>query len=584
MEGQDQPQPIQQRNLPVWLGASVIAALIVGGGAYYFVYLQNLPQHLTAEEQGAVWQPDTEVPADSNQDERDDYGYLVGETRPKFGEFLGKSRDDESIQYDLAVAWNPRPVEVSFSDQPLAFGSYYSRIYEVGIIQNGVYAGQKVYLMYEDGMGEYASLYTFSASMAANVAEWIPEARNLPAVITDNATGLRLVKDKYTLGASLVDLEKIAAREGTVVEKFVPTTDASIPGGVLYKYKDCFFVRLSSDLLVEYTVDIPFVVNKDEGGYATPSISFTKSDGTRASGEYSIYDYGIGWGCGSLCSPLKVVNRDDSDFVPAGTADTGQTLFMLKNNQDGLLKELYNQPNTRAFVDTSGGNYEPLETNKYTYEQFLSMNPLLFWKDPLGRWAKFVHSEFLILAEKCKPVIYLYPEKKTKLHVEVAPNVGFTKTIPEYGDGWDVTAYPDGAIIDDATEEKYDYLYWTGWVESYPLIERGWVVAQKDLPAFFDVYLAKYGLVGREIEDFKEYWEEDLDDAPYYAVSFVDQAIIDKLSPLSLDVKPDVVIRVLMTAMPLEKPVELKAPYVPPTPVRHGFTVAEWGGTIWRTK
>ncbi len=73
-------------------------------------------------------------------------------------------------------------------------------------------------------------------------------------------------------------------------------------------------------------------------------------------------------------------------------------------------------------------------------------------------------------------------------------------------------------------------------------------------------------------------------EAPYYAVSFVDQAVIDKLSPLSLDVTPDVVIRVLMTAMPLEKPISLREPVMPETPVRHGFTVSEWGGTILRTE
>jgi hypothetical protein len=36
--------------------------------------------------------------------------------------------------------------------------------------------------------------------------------------------------------------------------------------------------------------------------------------------------------------------------------------------------------------------------------------------------------------------------------------------------------------------------------------------------------------------------------------------------------------------MPLERPIKLHAPRIPETPVRHGFTVAEWGGTILRTE
>ena len=107
-------------------------------------------------------------------------------------------------------------------------------------------------------------------------------------------------------------------------------------------------------------------------------------------------------------------------------------------------------------------------------------------------------------------------------------------------------------------------------------------MTQSDIPAFFDYILPLYGLQGSEITDFTEYWEEDLDEAPYYAISFVDQAIIDELSPLTLDKEPDVVMRVLMTAKPLERPIKLPQPQLPELPEREGFTVIEWGGTILR--
>ncbi len=575
----------------------ILASITVGTamvGATY-VYTESLkvkePNDLTEAEEDAIWRPDQDF---GNSDifydpSATDDGFNGG--FDGYADFIDDGSSTFSVQlentkiaqYDLEVDWLPRPVKTTFREIPYTTGSWFTRIYRVGTVKNGVLASTPVYLIYEEGMGEYADLYAVNPDSVVRVREWTKDVSGQPTVIEDTVSTLKLTKDQYSLGAALIDLEEMAANSGSPIKRLAINGNSAIPDGELYQYQQCFFARTPSDLLVEYTVDVPFIQDTIEGGYGTPTISFTRIDGTKMSGEYEIYDR-VNYGCGSLCSPLKVVDRPDSDFVKTGTTDDGYDLFVLKNSNDPMLTELYNQPNTRAFVDTSEGRYEPREKNKYSYEQFLSMAPILFWKDQLGRWVHFVHSEFLILAEKCKPVIYLYPEKETDLHVEVKPNVGFTKTIPEYKDGWNVTAYPDGTIIDKETNEKYDYLYWTGWVDGYPLIEQGWVVAGKDLPTFFDVYLPKYGLVGREIEDFKEYWEDDMDDAPYYAISFVDQAVIDKLSPLSLDVNPDTVIRVLMTAMPLERPMKLSAPRVPETPIRHGFTVAEWGGTILRAE
>lgn len=553
--------------------ASVVLGAMLVGAAYFYAELRKgkAPSDLTQAEEDAIWSPEQELSsgAVATNDDADTFSQQLERTK--------------IAQYDLKIDWLPRPVETTFSEIPYTTGGWLTRIYKVGTITNGELSNTPVYLINESGMGDYADLYAINSQAIVKVREWTKDVSEQPTVLEDIVSKLKLIRSKYSLGAALVDLEEMSAYSGAPITRLAINSNSAIPDGELYQYQQCFFARTPSDLLVEYTVDVPFIKNDAEGSYNTPTISFTRIDGREMSAEYEIHDR-VNYGCGSLCSPLKVVDRSDDDFVKTGTTHGGYDLFALKNSYDTLLTELYGQRNTRAFIDTSKGRYEPLEKNKYSYEQFLDMAPILFWKDQLGRWVSFVHSEFLILAEKCKPVIYLYPEKETDLHVEVKPNVGFTKTIPEYKNGWNVTAYPDGTIIDRESKEKYDYLYWTGWVEGYPLIEQGWVVAQKDLPAFFDAYLPKYGLVGKEIADFKEYWKDDMDEAPYYAISFVDQSVIDKLSPLSLDVAPDTVIRVLMTAMPLERPIKLSAPRIPETPVRHGFTVAEWGGVILRTK
>lgn len=576
--------PSKTLRISIVFGSIVVGAAIVGVAYLYTESLKTkAPTDLTQAEEDSIWRPEQDFNNDalhiaSSTNSTPSNDESLNTITPEFEQQLKKTN---IAQYELAVDWLPQPLEIALSEIP--YKTLFDRVHKVGTITNGILSNTPIYLMYTDGMIEYVELYAVNEQHVVNLQKWIGDGSDQPNIIEDAISKLKLIKGNHDYRQSFTLLKEASARSGKPIERLAINSSVAIPDGELYQYQQCFFARMPSDLLVEYVVDVPFIDNETERSYGTHIISFTRTDGTYISNEYQIYDQ-INFGCGSLCSPLKVAARHDSDFVKTGTTADGHDLFVLKNTYDGMLVDLYNQPNTRAFIDTTEGAYEPLEKNKYSYEEFLSMAPILFWKDQLGRWVYFVHSEFLILAEKCKPVIYLYPEKETDVHVEVKPNLGFTKTIPEYKNGWNVTAYPDSTIIDKESQEKFDYLYWTGWVEGYPLIEQGWVVEQKNLPAFFDAFLPKYGLVGKEIEDFKEYWEDDMDDAPYYAVSFVDQTVIDKLSPLALDVAPDTVIRVLMTAMPLDRPIKLQAPRIPETPIRHGFTVAEWGGTILRNK
>lgn len=556
---------------------SILIGVTLVGATYFYTQSLNVkePNDLTQTEEDSIWRPDQDLDDAIPLDYIDDGPNT----------FLQQLENSTIAQYDLLVDWLPRPVETTFDEIPYSVGEWsFSRIYKVGTVKNGTLADTPVYLIYEFGPSEHADLYAVNEQAVIKVRKWIKDITNLPPMLGNGLFKLKSTLDEqFSLGVAFVDIEEMSSDSGIPISKVDIDNGSEASNVDLYRYRQCFFVRTPSDLVAEYTVDIPFIEDSAEGGYGTPVITFTRTDGETMSAEYEIYDR-VDYGCGSLCSPLKVVERPDTDFAKLGTTENGHDLFALKNTNDQMLIDLYNEPNTRAFVDTTEGLYEPLKNNKYSYDQFLNMAPIVFWKDQLGRWVKFIHSEFLVLAEKCKPVIYLYPEKETDLHVEVKPNVGFTKTIPEYKDGWKVTAFPDGTIIDKETQQRFDYLYWTGWVEGYPLIEQGWVVAQKDLSVFFDTYLPKYGLVGKEIDDFKDYWVNDMNEAPYYAVTFVDQAVIDELSPLAVDVAPDTVIRVLMTATPLERPIKLNPPRVPETPVRHGFTVAEWGGTILRTE
>lgn len=66
----------------------------------------------------------------------------------------------------------------------------------------------------------------------------------------------------------------------------------------------------------------------------------------------------------------------------------------------------------------------------------------------------------LTLAEK--PVIYLYPEQTREVRVRLDYDGRLTDTIPAYGDGWQVTAWPDGRLVNQADGQEYPYLFWEG--------------------------------------------------------------------------------------------------------------------------
>lgn len=183
-------------------------------------------------------------------------------------------------------------------------------------------------------------------------------------------------------------------------------------------------------------------------------------------------------------------------------------------------------------------------------------------------------------AEKGKPVIYLYPEKKTNVSVKVEPKGGVTVSIPDYKKGWNVTALPDGTITDKKTKKEYPYLFWesndyTGTIDT----TEGFVVETKNLESFFNEKLQILGLNKKEIADFNEFWiaEINKEAKPYTFITFYSNQKINEEAPLTVSPKPDSVIRVYFDHLGLDQPIETKEQELTPA-TRSGFAVVEWGG------
>lgn len=143
-----------------------------------------------------------------------------------------------------------------------------------------------------------------------------------------------------------------------------------------------------------------------------------------------------------------------------------------------------------------------------------------------------------------KPVIYLYPEEETAVTVKLDYAGALTCTYPAYGNGWAVTACPDGTLTDDAGQ-TYSYLYWEGTDTIAYDFSQGFCVAGTDTAAFLEDALAQLGLTRREANEFIVYWLPQMQENPYNLIAFQSDRYT-QAAKLTIDPAPDTLLRVFM--------------------------------------
>ncbi len=177
-----------------------------------------------------------------------------------------------------------------------------------------------------------------------------------------------------------------------------------------------------------------------------------------------------------------------------------------------------------------------------------------------------------------KPVIYLYPEKKQDISVKVKFKDGnFTCTYPEYNNGWNVTAYPDGKIINKADNDEYSYLYWEGEGKIDYDFSSGFVVKKEDTVKFLKEKLSYMGLTPKEYNEFIVYWLPIMQKNEYNLISFQTDNY-EESAKLEISPKPDSMLRVFMAFKEVTSDTIINEQKIEPFK-RNGFTVIEWGGT-----
>ena len=178
-----------------------------------------------------------------------------------------------------------------------------------------------------------------------------------------------------------------------------------------------------------------------------------------------------------------------------------------------------------------------------------------------------------------KPVIYLYPEEETDVHVELElTEADLSTTYPKYNNGWDVTAYPDGTLLNKADGSHHRYLFWDAVnCKTRFDLTTGFCVAGSDTESFLKEKLAYMGLNEEEMNEFIVYWLPRMEHNAYNLISFQGDVYTDS-AKLDITPAPDSILRVFMAYVPLEEAIGIEPQQLSGFE-RNGFTVVEWGGS-----
>lgn len=177
-----------------------------------------------------------------------------------------------------------------------------------------------------------------------------------------------------------------------------------------------------------------------------------------------------------------------------------------------------------------------------------------------------------------KPLIYLYPENDINVTVKLGNPHLLTTTYPKYENAWNVLAKPNGDLIDQ-TGRTYYGLYWEGINNINKNFENGFVVSKEETINFLEEKLKILGMNEKEANEFIIFWLPQLGENKYNLIRFESIDKINEQMPLEISPKPDTIIRVFMKYKPLKKKIEIDEQKLI-TPIREGFTVVEWGGSL----
>lgn len=429
-------------------------------------------------------------------------------------------------------------------------------------------------------LGDYRTRQLFGYVIETEA--YVPELQGIEQVIRQYSYGQQYYLDGYWQrlysqdAISLISASRSEDLEnGKTAYLYDPplTDDGMIVSGYTSVGRNEFYVVDVDGRVVWYDLEVPFMnYDMDSEGYiilsqGVPDIKW--NDGTVNERKYMKGALG---GCGFVTA-TNVISDDaikTLDLVPVGTTNYYEKTLSIYEPRSYDIEYYRNAFNTVSTDFSDNG--------RRTYEDF--DHPYVYFQDSYDRWIELADFDLIPPVECGKPVVYLYPESPVDVDVRVHPVGGLSYSEPDYGDGWSITAHPDGTVVNKNDSHTYPYLFWEGRGGQYIEPREYWVVQKQDVRDFLVSTLSEMNFTEKEIADFNEFWLPRMQDAPYYKIGFHGTSVMDTIAPLEFSVQPDHIFRVLMDFKELEKWQPSHPPKTIPKADRSGFDVVEWGGVL----
>lgn len=177
-----------------------------------------------------------------------------------------------------------------------------------------------------------------------------------------------------------------------------------------------------------------------------------------------------------------------------------------------------------------------------------------------------------------KPILYLYPEKETKVKVSFSRPEFLETTYPKYNNGWNVLASVGGNLYDG--KNNYYALYWDEKKVHTVDFSEGFYVESDEAIDFLESKLNYIGFNEKERNEFIMYWLPVLEKNGKSLVYFELTEERESYNKLIINPKPDSMLRVVIHIKKVDKKVDIKKETLTKFR-RSGFTAVEWGGTTY---
>ena len=546
------PTPVKKRKLKKWMIiVAVLLALAIGSGvSAYYIYSNSMQKKTTSTKKPAEKKI---VTVKTTPDITWIEPKLVGNL-DLFNTTKYKDYGLDPVTYHK-VADTKDGGEIYLVTSGCGFGPCYYRFKKLD---------DTYYFLKNESDEIYPALDYLKSTVKVDSTTTYSEL-NAPKTITLNSGATFKDAVSHYLFSSIPDMKLL---ENTKYGGFYEQTDNN-DNKLSYIYNRNFYLKLPDSTVREYTMTMGYY---DRGNY-TPKVTIGGVVNAIAYANYIIP------GCGSFDSTvLKDPSTEKTNLSAIGTTSTGETVYGISNISSSLAKEIYSvykETSDSGMIDTTDNSLKNLTIN-----QFYALSPksVFVVQDAMSEYMIFLRHEFKGIGGCGKPVIYLYPQEKTQVSVKVGADI--TISIPDYNQGWQVTAYPDGTIISGG--KSYDSLFWEGQgIGIYPKIDRGFVVKQTDLREALGSQLTQLGLNNKERSDFIGFWMTKLPTTPYVRLTWLMTHDMDQVAPLTITPTPQTMIRVFLDYQGLQKPITIKSQSLSSIP-REGFTVVEWGGLkLW---